>query len=52
MTAREAHIAEMRRLEKAIAKTKSDKLRKDYGKALKQMRHELKIYDAYRRNEK
>lgn len=52
MTAREAHIAEMRRLEEAIAKTKSDKLRKDYGKALNRMRHELKIYDAYRRNEK
>lgn len=35
-----------------MAKTNSDKLRKDYGKRLNKMRHELKVYDAYRRNEK
>lgn len=52
MTAREAHIAEMRRLEEAIAKTKSEKLQKDYGKALKRMRRELREYDAYRRDNK
>jgi len=52
MTPREQHIAEMQRLEEAIAKTKSDKLRKDYGKRLNRMRHELKQYDAYRRMSK
>ena len=52
MTAREAHIAEMRRLQEAIEKTASPKLKKDYGKRLNKMRHELKIYDSYRRNDK
>lgn len=49
MTPREKHIAEMRRLETAIKQTKSESLKKDYGKALKKMRHELKIYDSFRR---
>jgi hypothetical protein len=49
MSPREKHIKEMRRLEEAIEKTKSEKLKKDYGKALNRMRHELKIYDSYRR---
>ena len=48
MTPREKHIAEMRRIEKAIEKTSSWKLKNDYGKALKRMRHELKIYDSLR----
>lgn len=47
MTAREKHIIEMRRIEKAIEKTSSWKLKKDYGKALRRMQHELKIYDSY-----
>lgn len=46
---RERHIREMKRLEEAIAKTDSPKLKKDYGKALARMSHELKIYDSYRR---
>lgn len=49
MTPREKHIAEMQRLEAAIAKTRSEKLRKDYSKRLRKMSHELKIYDSYRR---
>ena len=48
---RELHIREMRRLEEAIGKTDSPKLKKDYGKALARMRHELKIYDSYRRKQ-
>lgn len=48
MSPREKHIAEMRRLEAAIEKTTSEKLKKDYGKALKRMGHELKIYDRLR----
>ena len=39
----------MRRLEAAITKTKSETLKRDYGKALKRMRHELKVYDSYMR---
>ena len=49
MTPREKHIAEMQRLAAAITKTKSEKLKTDYQKRLKKMSHELKIYDAYRR---
>lgn len=48
MTPREKHIAEMQRLAVAISKTKSEKLKKDYGKRLQKMVHELKIYDALR----
>lgn len=48
MTPREKHVAEMQRLAAAISKTKSEKLKKDYGKRLKQMVHDLKIYDALR----
>lgn len=48
MTPREKHIAEMQRLATAISKTKSEKLKKDYGKRLQKMVHELKIYDALR----
>lgn len=52
MTPREKHIAEMKRLEEAIAKTRSEHLKRDYGKRLRKMRSELKEYDAYRRHEK
>lgn len=44
---RMAHIAEMQRLRTAIGKTKSQKLKNDYTKALKRMARELKEYDAY-----
>lgn len=45
---RDAHVAEMRRLQAAIDKTNSETLKRDYGKRLKRMSHELKIYDKYR----
>lgn len=45
---RDAHVAEMRRLQAAIDKTSSETLKRDYGKRLKRMSHELKIYDKYR----
>lgn len=48
MTAqRKKHIQEMNRLEQAINKTSSPYLKRDYKKALKRMRKELIIYDAY-----
>lgn len=46
--ARQAHVEEMRRLREAIEKTDSPRLKKDYGKRLKRMSHELKIYDKYK----
>ena len=52
MSPREKHIEEIRRLESAIQKTRSDALRTQYGKALRRMKHELKIYDALQRGEK
>ena len=52
MSPREQYINEMQRLATAISKTKSEKLKTDYQKRLKKMRHELKIYDALQRGEK
>ena len=51
LTPREKHIKEMRRLESAIQITRSQSLKNQYGKALKRMRHELKVYDALQRGE-
>lgn len=48
---RKKHIAEIKRLEEAVNKTKSEKLKADYGKAIKRMRHDLKVYDALRRGD-
>ena len=45
--ARERHIAEMNRLEDAISRTKSYKLKRDYTKTLNRMRKELIQYDRY-----
>lgn len=45
---REKHVAEMERLKIAIAKTKSEYLKRDYSKALKRMERELKEYDRYK----
>ena len=42
---REKHVAEMKRLKTAIAKAKSEYLKRDYSKALKRMERELKEYD-------
>lgn len=52
MSPREQYINEMRMLEAAIAKTKTETLKRDYGKTLKRTRHDLKIYDALQRGEK
>lgn len=52
LTPREKHIKEMRRLESAIQVTKSYNLKKQYGKALRRMQHDLKIYDALQRGER
>lgn len=49
MTPRERHIEEIRRIEAQIAATTSWKRRKDLEKHLSRLRHELKIYDKYRR---
>lgn len=46
---REKHVTEMERLKNAIAKTKSEYLKKDYGKALKRMQAELREYDRYKK---
>ena len=46
---REKHVAEMRRLQNAINKTKSEHLKRDYSKALVRMRNELLEYDRYMR---
>lgn len=48
--AREEHIKEMSRLQDAIKKSSSWKLKKDYGKALARMRRELQEYDRSRRS--
>lgn len=48
---REKHIEEIRRLEDAMQKSQSEKLKTDYGKAVKRMKRELKIYDALKRGE-
>ena len=47
---REKHIQEMERLKAAIEKTKSPKLKRDYTKALNEMKRELKDYDRFKTN--
>lgn len=47
--ARENHIKEIQRLEDAIKRTRSERLKTDYGKALRRMYGELKIYDSLKR---
>ena len=46
---RSEYEAEIARLEIAIAKTKSEKLRTDYRKAVRRMRKEMRDYDNFRR---
>lgn len=48
MSPREKHIEEIHRLEEAYEKTKSNMLKRDYGKAILRMKKELDEYDAYR----
>lgn len=45
---REQFVAEIARLEVAIVKTKSEKLRTDYRKAVRRLRKELVQYDRSR----
>lgn len=47
---REKHVQEMERLKAAIEKTKSPKLKRDYTKALNEMKMELKDYDRFKAN--
>lgn len=47
MSKRDEFVAEMKRLEEAINKTNSPYLKKDYEKALIEMRKELVEYDNY-----
>ena len=45
---RKNRVAEIERLKAAIAKTNSEYLKRDYGKALKRMQRELSDYDRYK----
>ena len=45
---REAFQAEINRLEDAKRRSTSEHLRKDYGKAIRRMRAELREYDRFR----
>lgn len=45
---REKFVQEMKRLEEAIEKTKSEYLKYDYSKALKRMKLELAYYDKFK----
>ena len=44
---RDQLIAEIRRVETALQKTTSDKLKHDYGKHLKRLYRDLKYYDKH-----
>lgn len=44
MNAEERHLAEIKRVELALRKTKSEKLKRDYTKYLLQLKRELKEY--------
>ena len=45
---RKNRVAEIERLKAEIAKTNSEYLKRDYGKALKRMQRELRDYDRYK----
>lgn len=49
---REAFRAEILRLEDAKRRTSSPHLRKDYGKAIRRMRAELRDYDRFKQGRK
>lgn len=46
---REAFQAEICRLEEAKRRSTSEHLRKDYGKAIRRMRAELRAYDKFKK---
>ena len=49
---REAFQAEIDRLEDAKRRTTSEHLRRDYGKAIRRMRAELRTYDRFKQEGK
>lgn len=49
---RDAFVREIDRLRKAFNKTKSNYLRRDYGKAISRMEKELAEYDSFKRGDK
>ena len=46
---RDRFVKELERLRAACSKTSSEYLRKDYGKAIKDMERELRDYDNFKR---
>lgn len=46
---REIFVQEMERIEEALTRTTSEKLRRDYTKALHDMKRELFDYDRFHR---
>lgn len=44
MNAEERHLAEIKRVEAALAKTKSENLKRDYNKYLLKLKRELEEY--------
>lgn len=47
-SSRQAIVDQMARMEIAIAKTTSPYLRRDYAKAVKRLKAELRTYDTYK----
>lgn len=47
MNAEERHLAEIERVEIALRKTKSEKLKRDYTKYLLKLKRELKEYKEF-----
>ena len=50
MNSRAKHLQEMQELRQAIEKTKSPYARRDFEKALKREKRELREYDRWRRS--
>jgi hypothetical protein len=48
---RDSFVAEIDRLQVAISKTKSQHLRRDYSKAVRRMKAELRDYDRFKGGE-
>lgn len=45
---RDSFVAEITRLQEALAKTKSPHLKRDYSKAVRRMKAELRDYDRFK----
>ena len=52
MTPREKHCEEMKKIAMEIRRTTSQRRKNDLEKQYRRMSHELKIYDAYRREKR